>query len=52
MTYRQLSAENTLSTLQTLRNRISERFGDSSLAGVAGELCEIAKESQKKINWI
>lgn len=52
MTYRQLSAEDTLATLQTLRNRISERFDHSSLAGVAGELCEIANESQKKINWI
>ncbi len=52
MTYRQLSAENTLATLQTLRNRISERFDNSSLAGVAGELREIANESQKKINWI
>lgn len=52
MTYSQLSAEKTVATLQTLRSRISERFENSSLAGVAGEICKIANESQKKINWI
>ena len=52
MTYRQLSAEKTVATLQTLRDRISERFGESSLAGVAAETCEIANQSQKNTKWI
>ena len=51
-TYRQLNAEKTISTLQVLRNRIQERFGESSLAGVAAELCDIAGESRKRIEWI
>jgi len=52
MTYRQLDADKTIATLQTLRNRIAERFDDSSLAGVAGELGDIAKETRAKIAWI
>ena len=52
MNYRQLNAEKTVSTLQTLRNRISERFENSSLAGVAGELVEVAQESKKRTRWI
>ena len=51
-TYRQLDADKTISTLQTLKRRIEERFGESSLSGVAGELCELAGESQSKIEWI
>ncbi|MEQ9412148.1 MAG: hypothetical protein RIK87_30840 [Fuerstiella sp.] len=51
-TYRQLDAEKTISTLETLRNRISERFADSSLAQVAEELCEMSRESKSKIEWI
>ncbi len=50
--YRQLDAEKTISTLQTLKRRIEERFGESSLSGVAGELTELAGESQSKIEWI
>jgi len=50
--YRQLDAEKTISTLQVLRNRILERFAQSSLAGVAAELCDIAGESKKRIEWI
>ena len=50
--YRQLDAEKTITTLQVLRNRIIERFPDSSLAGVAAELCDIAGESRKRIEWI
>ena len=52
MKYRALDAGHTISTLQTLQNRISERFDDSSLAGVAGELNEVAQESRAKIAWI
>lgn len=52
MKYRQLDGEKTIKTLRTLENRISERFEDSSLSSVAGELCEVAGESRTKIKWI
>ncbi|MCR9199616.1 MAG: hypothetical protein NXI04_13290 [Planctomycetaceae bacterium] len=50
--YRQLDVEQTIATLQTLRNRIRERFDASSLSRVAGELCELAGESRARIRWI
>lgn len=50
--YRQLDAEKTIATLGKLKNRIAERFGDSSLARVAGELCDLAGESKSRIEWI
>jgi hypothetical protein len=45
-------------TLETLRNRIRERFPDSGLASVADELCTIAAETEPVIhrlsrpNWL
>lgn len=50
--YRQLSAEKTIKTLQTLKNRIAERFGESGLTRVAGELSELASETRSRIEWI
>lgn len=50
--YRQLDAEKTIQTLQTLQNRISERFCDSSLAKVAAELSELAGETRSRVEWI
>ena len=50
--YRRLDAELTLQTLQTLKKRIKERFGESSLTHVAGELVELAGESKERIEWI
>lgn len=50
--YRQLDTDKTVATLKTLRNRITERFGESSLANVAEELCTVASESKSKIEWI
>ena len=52
MTYRQLNAQQTIETLQTLKNRIGERFDGTSLERVADELCTIAGESRAKIEWI
>lgn len=52
MSYRQLDAEKTIATLQTLRNRIKERFAGSGLAGVADDLCELAGDSRSRIEWI
>lgn len=50
--YRQLDAEKTFETLETLRDRITERFENSSLSNVAGELCSLARESKSRIDWI
>lgn len=50
--YRQLDPEKTFATLQTLRNRIQERFEGAGLVGVASELCEIAGESKERVAWI
>lgn len=50
--YRRLDAELTLQTLHTLKKRITERFGESSLTHVAGELVEVAGESKERIKWI
>lgn len=52
MTYRQLDVDLTISTLQTLQNRISERFEKSSLEGVTAELGDVAKETRARIAWI
>lgn len=52
MTYRQLDAEKTISTLDTLQKRVEERFGGAGLCQVAKELCDIARESQARIAWI
>lgn len=52
MSCRQLDAERTIDTLQTLRNRIFERFGETSLAQVADELLQLARETQSRVAWI
>lgn len=52
MTYRQLDAGQTIETLDTLKNRIRERFEGTSLERVADELSDIARESREKIAWI
>lgn len=51
-TYRQLDSDKTVTTLQQLSNRISERFPDSSLSAVSKELLQIASESKDRIRWI
>lgn len=50
--YRTLDVDKTLATLRQLSNRIHERFADSSLAAVANELCDVAKDSRSRIEWI
>lgn len=52
MPYRQLDVDLTITTLQTLQNRISERFEKSSLEGVAAELGDVARETRARIAWI
>lgn len=43
--YRSLDAEKIAKTVGTLRDRIAERFPDSGLSRVAGELLDVANES-------
>lgn len=50
--YRQLDVNKTIETLNQLELRIVERFESSSLAGVAVELGEVARDSRSKIAWI
>lgn len=50
--YRFLDAPKIIETIATLRDRISERFPDSGLGKVCGDLLEVSKESQKRCEWI
>jgi hypothetical protein len=43
--YDELKLDRIQATLETLRDRITERFPESSLSGVAGELCRIAADT-------
>ena len=45
--YRELQAEPILATVATLKDRIHERFPDSSLAAVAGELHDVAHRARR-----
>ena len=46
-----LQADKIISTLQTLETRIRERFPDSSLGAVAGDLVAIATDAEQKAIW-
>ena len=50
--YRSLDSEKIVDTIGTLYRRIDERFPDSGLAKVCGELLAIARESQERSAWI
>lgn len=50
--YRKLSLEKTIETIETLRLRIADRFPESGLSKVCGELKDLAKESSKTIQFI
>lgn len=50
--YRTLSLEKTIETIETLRLRIADRFPESGLSKVCGELKDLAKESSKTIQFI
>ena len=52
MSCRQLDAERTIDTLQTLRNRIFERFGETSLAQVADELLQLVQADHEGLSDI
>lgn len=50
--YRQLDDTRILGTLTSLRNRIAERFPDSGLARVAGELLALSTETSDFVHYI
>jgi len=50
--YRELDADRTIETLKRLGNRISERFPNSGLAGVAQDLHAAAGETRSRVAWI
>ena len=50
--YRQLDENQILVTLTRLRDRISERFPESGLAGVAGELLALGRESAALVAYL
>lgn len=52
MAYRTLDLGKTQDTLLRLVRRIEERFPDSGLAKVAGELHDVARETEAKVIWI
>lgn len=50
--YRELNLERTQQTINVLKKRIEERFPDSGLSKVGVELCEVANETEGKIQRI
>src|SRR5688572_17316837 len=50
--YRKLSLTRTVETIEQLRLRIADRFPNSGLSKVCGELGDIAKESTQVIEFI
>lgn len=50
--YRNLDSNRIITTIGKLQVRISERFPDSGLSKVCGELYDLAKESKARCEWI
>lgn len=50
--YRNLDAEKIIRTVETLHNRIEERFPGAGLKSVCGELHSVAIKSQQRSSWI
>lgn len=50
--YRNLDSHRITETIETLRNRIGERFPDSGLSKVCAELGEVSRETKEKCEWI
>jgi len=46
-----LKPDKIISTLKTLEKRIHERFPESGLEALAGNLVSIATDAEKKSNW-
>ena len=52
MPYRSLNADRIEATLETLHQRIQERFPNRGLANLSGQLLEIAREDKRKLAWV
>ncbi len=50
--YKQLDLSAVVKTISTLQARIAERFPDSGLRKVCGELLTVATDSQAKVEWL
>jgi hypothetical protein len=50
--YRSLDPEKIVATVEQLQRRVAERFPDSGLSAVCGELLKVARESQERAAWI
>jgi len=50
--YRNLDPQRIVETTQTLSNRVSERFPDSGLSRVAGELSAVSREATAMSQWL
>jgi hypothetical protein len=49
--YRTVNPDSVVSTVSRLRDRVHERFPESSLARVASELLEVARSSAERARW-
>jgi hypothetical protein len=52
MPYRSLNADRIEATLETLYNRIQERFPNRGLANLCKQLLDIAREDKRKLAWV
>jgi hypothetical protein len=52
MPYRTLNADRIEATLETLHQRIQERFPSRGLANLCKQLLEIAREDKRKLAWV
>lgn len=52
MPYRTLNADRIEATLETLHQRIQERFPNRGLANLCKQLLEIAREDKRKLAWV
>jgi hypothetical protein len=50
--YRQLDAPKIVETVATLQRRIAERFPESGLSKLSGEVHTVAQETVERIHWI
>ena len=52
MTYRRLDSEKIVNTLELLSRRINERFPQSGVTKVVGELLKTGQEAKERSQWI
>ena len=50
--YRHLNAPKIVETIATLQRRIAERFPESGLSKLCGEVHTVAQETVERLHWI